>query len=163
MPARASLLLGAAFDDRGRRAASRVLTWYAGRKRLGTGEKLACPPPRRALLGSHLVARDRDGRAGVAALKVRVRRDPLRITRIGYKARVPRAAAGSLAPDDPHVGAGDPPRTRASLSLRLGARARRVVSPLPRRPAAGALADPGNAGGVGRPALDGHASRLRRG
>ena len=137
-PGARSLLLGSAFDDHARRLRGRALTWFAGRKRLGSGEQLTVrlPAGRYRL---RLVARDRDGRAGVAALKVRVRRDPLRITRIGYKARVSRRTR-KLAVT---IRTSAPATLRArGRRFRLGARARRVVLPLPRRPAAGVLRIP---------------------
>ena len=157
-PGARSLLLGSAFDDHARRLRGRALTWFAGHKRLGSGEQLAVrlPAGRYRL---YLVARDRDGRAGVAALKVRVRRDPLRITRIGYKARVSRRTQ-KLAVT---IRTSAPATLRArGRRFRLGAGARRVVLRLPRRPAAGVLRIPVTLAASGGRRLTG-TLRLRRG
>jgi Lactonase, 7-bladed beta-propeller len=108
-----------------------------GRNRLGTGEKLAVrlPAGRYRL---RLVARDRVGRTGVASRTVRVRPEPLRITRISYKPRVSRRTRKVVVT----IRTSAPATLRArGHRFRIGTRARFVL-PLPRRPATGVLRIP---------------------
>ena len=131
-------LLGAAFDDAGARLPGRRLTWFAGRRRLGTGERLSVRLPAGASV-LRLVGRDASGRTGVARLSVRVARPPLRLADLRHARRVPRSARSltvrvqTSAPSILSV---------AGRRYRLGTRLQRIVVTLPRRPATGVLRVP---------------------
>jgi hypothetical protein len=130
-----TLLAGSALDDRRRELRGRALSWYAGRRLLGHGQRLTVrlPAGRYAL---RLAARDRTGRASTARLRVRVERPPLRIARIEYRQRLGRRARTltvSIAASEPAV------LSAAGRRYRVGAHARRIGLPLPRRPRTGAL------------------------
>jgi YVTN family beta-propeller protein len=156
-PGARSLLVGSAFDDHSHRLRGRALSWYAGRKRLGTGEKLVVrlPAGRYPL---RLRARDRSGRTGTARLRVRVQAEPLRIVKISYPTRIARRTRKLTVTI----------RTSAPATLRVhGHRFRtgthaRLVLPLPRRPAAGVLRIPVKLAASGGRRLTG-TIQLRRG
>jgi hypothetical protein len=66
------LLEGSAFDDAGRPLTGRRLRWFAGRRLLGTGERLAAqglPASTRAI---RLVATDATGRSAQTQVRIRV-------------------------------------------------------------------------------------------
>jgi hypothetical protein len=65
-------LEGSAYDDAGRRLQGRRLQWFAGRKRLGSGETLSAVRVPAGKPRIRLVARDRSGRAGSASVRIRV-------------------------------------------------------------------------------------------
>lgn len=129
-----NVLLGAARDDRGRPLTGRALTWYAGRRRLGSGERLRTRglPPGRVTL--RLVARARGGISATRRLRVRVVTEAPRLTRLDAPAYVRRSTRRVAI----RVAAAQ----RASLSIagrrtRIGPRARRLVIPLARSPRSG--------------------------
>ena len=127
---RAPLLVGAALDDLGRDLRGRSLTWFAGNRRLGTGEQLtvALPAGRYPL---RLVARDGRGLTGEARASVRVAPARLELDALVAPDRV-RPAARSVAV---RVRASAPARFRvAGRSFAVGTTARRILIPLPRRP-----------------------------
>ncbi|MDQ6745201.1 MAG: hypothetical protein M3Z27_04170 [Actinomycetota bacterium] len=131
-------LLGVAFDDAGVRLRGRSLSWFAGKRLLGSGERLLARLPwgRYSLV---LVARDRSGRTGETRLAVRVARVPLRLLELRFSANVRRGARELLVrlrasvPASLHVG-----RKR----YRVDARLRTVRPPLARKPLAGILRIP---------------------
>jgi len=139
-------LLGVAFDDTGARLPGRRLTWFAGRRRLGTGERLSVRiPPGSPVL--RLVARDGSGRAGSARLRVRVARQRLRLLDLSYAKRVPRRARTLTV----RVRLSAPATLRvAGKRFRIGTGLRRIVVPLPKRPTKGVLRVPlsGASGGA---------------
>ena len=129
-------LIGGALDDRRQRLRGRTLTWFAGRRRLGSGERLkATLPAGRVTL--RLLARDRTGRTGTARLTLRVASVPVRLVTLSYPQGVSRrsrtvtvraAVAGAAVL---HIG---------GRSVRVGHRAGGGCSvPLPRRPASGLI------------------------
>src|SRR5262249_20333538 len=131
-------LVGSALDDRLERLQRPALTWFAGSRRLGSGEQLRVTlPPGRVRL--RLVARDRLGRVGTAARTVQLAPIPLRLVTRPARAKVGhRARSGpvTLAPTTAAV-----LRARGTRAL-VGSRARRVLIPLPARPARGVFTVP---------------------
>jgi hypothetical protein len=133
-----TLLVGSALDDRSDALRGRSLTWFAGRRRLGTGERLTVvlPAGRVAL---RLVARDGRRLTGEARATLRVAPARLELDALVAPDRV-RPAARSVAV---RVRASAPARFRvAGRSFALGTTARRIVVPLPRRPRIGVLTIP---------------------
>jgi hypothetical protein len=128
-------LIGAARDDHTRRLRGRALIWFAGSKRLGTGEVLRAQLPAGRII-LRLVARDLRRRTTVVTRRLLVAPVALRLLRLQTPANVgPRAGevAIGLATSVPatlHVG---------SHSYRVGPHARTVKIPLPRRPKIGIL------------------------
>ena len=130
-----TLVEGAALDDRGRALTGRSLTWYAGRTRLGSGERLRVrlPAGRYTL---RLVARDRDRRTGAAVRPVRIGHAPLAVTRIEYVRAVRRATRSVPV----MLAASEPATLRvAGARYRVGPKARRVRIALPPRPRSGVV------------------------
>jgi hypothetical protein len=128
-------LIGAARDDHTHRLRGRALIWFAGSKRLGTGDVLRAQlPPGRIML--RLLARDQRRRTTVVTRRLLVAPVALRLVRLRTPAHVGRRAhkvAIGLATSVPatlHVG---------SHSYRVGPHARTVRIPLPRRPKIGIL------------------------
>ena len=128
-----SLLTGSAQDDGRRRLTRRALTWYAGAKRLGTGERLSARLPAGKVV-LRLVARDRHGRTSEARRILRVQRAPLSLSRLRYAERV-RAGTRTVSVQV---------QTSAAGTLRAGARRyavgprlRRIAVHLPARPVTG--------------------------
>jgi hypothetical protein len=72
---------GQAHDDAGRRLRSRSLTWFAGRRRLGTGERLSVKL-RAGQFRLRLVARDSHGRTSTVRRALRVAAIPLEIVKL---------------------------------------------------------------------------------
>jgi hypothetical protein len=128
-------LIGGAFDDRHQRLRGRALTWFAGSRRLGNGERLSATLPA-GRITLRLLARDQTGRTGTARLALRVAPVPVRLLALSYPEDVShrsrtvtvRAAVATAAVL--HIG---------GRSLRVGHRARRLSVPLPRRPASGLI------------------------
>ena len=130
-----ALLVGSARDELGRRLRGRSLTWFAGRRRLGTGERLRRPLPA-GTITLRLVARDRGGKSAAVTRRVRVAPPALLLTRLEAPERV-RAGARSVRI---RIGATTAAVLRAGgRSIRVGTRARRVTVPLPARPRSGVL------------------------
>jgi hypothetical protein len=129
------LLAGTALDDRLRNLRGRSLTWFAGRRRLGHGERLTVRLPAGAVT-LRLVARDSLGRTGSARRRVRVRPAPLRLLALEAPPHVRRGARSvALA-----VRVSAPATLRAGgRRVRLGTAATRVRLPLPARPKRGLL------------------------
>ena len=131
-------LAGQAVDDRHVPLRGRALTWFAGHRRLGTGESV------RARLAAgrvtlRLVARDPRGRRAVATRRIRVAPPRLRLETLTAPRRVKRGARTIAL------------RVKTSIAAtlraggrrhRVGPRARRIVVRLPRRPAVGLLRVP---------------------
>jgi hypothetical protein len=75
------VLQGQAHDDAGKLLRGRSLTWYAGRRRLGTGAKLGAKL-RAGRFQLRLVARDSHGRTSTVKRTVRVAAVPLEIVKL---------------------------------------------------------------------------------
>ncbi len=128
------VLLGQAADENGRRLRGRALTWFAGRERLGTGERVRVRlPGGRTTL--RLVARDTLGRETTVKRTTRV--DPvalelrtLRAARVKPKARRVVVTVATNVPAVLRLG---------GVAVKVGPKARRVTLPLPARPAVGIL------------------------
>jgi streptogramin lyase len=67
-----TLLRGMAFDDRFARLSGQQLTWFAGPRRIGTGEMVSVTGLPPGAITIRLQGRDRRGRAGSATVRVRV-------------------------------------------------------------------------------------------
>ena len=130
-----ALLAGAAADERGKRLRGRALSWFAGRRRLGTGERLTVTlPAGRATL--RLVARDASGRTATATRTVTVQPPDLRLLAL--------AAPDRVRPGATVVGVRVATTAAAVLRIRghrfaVGTRARVLRLPLPARPRSGVL------------------------
>ena len=130
-----TVLTGQATDDAGRSLTGKSLTWFAGSKRLGTGNNLrvALPPGSTRL---RLVARDRSGRTGTAAQVLKVAAVGLVVDRVDAPARVkPKVKTVTVTA-----------LTSTLASLRIGGRnyaigpkAKKLKVKLPAKPATGAL------------------------
>ena len=127
------VLRGAAQDDALRLLNAKSLTWFAGRRRLGTGERLSVRLP----AGRHvlrLVARDRSGRTATARRTVRVAGPVLRLDRLSYDRTLKKGARFVSVTIATSV------RATASAGGRrfaVGPTPRVVRIALPRRPATG--------------------------
>jgi hypothetical protein len=150
----AAHLRGHARDDAGRPLRGKALAWYAGRRRLGRGERLRVKSLPRGRVLIRLVARDRMGRTSTSSARIRVRApvpaiDTLegdRVVSAGTRSVTLRIASSAPAT-----------LTVAGKRFRLGPKARRVVLPLPGRPASGLLTLPyrlRNADGSSRGAIE---------
>ena len=107
-------LVGQAYDDADRRLRGRAITWFAGKRKLGTGEKLeAMLPAGRPEL--RLVASDRSGRKTSATQRVRVSPEPLRITRLATASAKAKARTATIRI-----------ATNVRAALRVGSRRYRV-------------------------------------
>ncbi len=131
-------LAGSAWDDRGRPLTGKALTWFAGRKRLGTGARLnvALPGAARRL---RLVARDGAGREGVATLPLRVAAARLRIVDLDVPIRVAKNARTVTVSIRASARA---TLTAAGRRFRVGTKTAKLVIPLPSRPAVGVVKIP---------------------
>ena len=145
------LLVGAAIDDTRRRLTGRALTWFAGNRRLGTGNRLRTTLPA-GLVTLRLVARDRQGRTTTLTRRIRVAPVALALTTL----RVPRKVGPGARSVTLTVA------TRVPATLRVGGRAfsvgpaaRTIVIPLAANPRVGVLRLPMRiaAGGVRQPNL----------
>ncbi|MDQ2894592.1 MAG: hypothetical protein M3Y09_02925 [Actinomycetota bacterium] len=133
-----TVLIGSAFDDHHRLLRGRALTWYAGRHRLGSGERLeATLPAGRVLL--RLVVRDQTGRQTtlqrvlhVVPARVRLLQlsapDVIRHRSRTITVRVAASTAATL--------------TRGGQHYHIGRLLRTIVVRLPARPASGLLTLP---------------------
>ena len=129
-----TLLVGSASGDRGR-LPGRALTWFAGSKRLGRGERLQATLPAGSVR-LRLVARDAGGRAGTATRRLTVA--PARLALRGL--RVPDRVAPGASRVAVTLAATVPARVRAGgRTFRIGPRARRIRIPLPGRPRTGVV------------------------
>ena len=129
------LLLGTASDARDRLLDGRSLTWFAGRRRLGSGQRLSVrlPAGRQTL---RLVATDRQGRRATARTVVRVAASPLRLLALKAPVTVPRSTRRIVV----RVRASAPAILRvAGTRHRVGRATARIAVALPARPATGVL------------------------
>ena len=127
------LLQGAAIDERGRRQRGRALTWFAGRRRLGTGERLTATLPG-GRVTVRLQARDSAGRVAVATRTLRVAPVALQVRTLRVPDRV--HARASTVPVS--LSTTVPATVRArGRSWTVDARTRILRIPLPARPRTG--------------------------
>ena len=130
-----ALLTGDAADELGRRLPGRALTWFAGHRRLGTGERLtAVLPAGRVAL--RLVARDAAGRTATATRRLTVQPPDLLLLALAAPERVGAAATVVRVRVATTVA--------AVLRIRghrfaVGTRSRVLRLPLPARPYSGVL------------------------
>ena len=133
-----TILVGTALDDRNQPLSGGKLTWYAGRKRLGTGNRRTVRLDA-GRIKLRLVARDRNGKQGVATRTIQVAPVMLRITTLGLPASVKHRAKTVKI----RIAASGPATLRAGGGLfKVGTRARRLAIRLPRKPASGRLRVP---------------------
>ncbi len=152
------VLRGSAIDDRRLPLAGRRLTWFAGRRPLGRGERLAVrlAPGRHVL---RLVATDRLGRRATARTAVRVAAARLSITRLDYEARIAPDARRFTAT----ISASAPATLRLrGRSFKVGTRARRITVTLPARPITGVVRLPVSLSARGRGRVTGVIGLVRR-
>jgi hypothetical protein len=147
-----TLLIGSAFDDRHRSLRGGALTWYAGRRRLGSGEQLgATLPAGRVVL--RLVARDRGGHQTVLRRVLQVIAPPVHLLRLTSPDDVRhRARAITL-----RIAATTTATLRvAGRRYTVGRRSRTIVVGLPSSPGAGLLRLPFRlaAAGPGAPSIE---------
>jgi hypothetical protein len=128
-------LIASAVDDAGGTLTGRSLTWFAGSKRLGSGARLRTLLPRGAR-NVRLVARDRNGLAGVALVPLRVTVPPLRLVSVRVPGRVNRGARTMRVRIQTSAAA---TLVAGGRRYALGRAARTVIVTLPRRPSAGIL------------------------
>ena len=133
-----TLLLGTASDDGDRPLAGRALTWFAGHRRLGTGERLSA-----RLNGGRqtlrLVAIDANGRRATARVTVRVAASPLRLRELTAPARVAPGTRRVVV----RVRTSAPAILRAAgVRHRVGPTTTRITVALPARPRTGVLRVP---------------------
>ena len=128
-------LFGAGRDDHSRRLRGRALTWFAGSRRLGSGEQLSVRlPAGRVTL--RLVARDSHRHATVVTRRLVVAPVALELVRLRTPAHVgPRAhtlaiTLATTVPATLRVG---------KHRYRVGPHSRTVRIPLPARPKTGIL------------------------
>ena len=133
-----TLLTGSAFDDLDRQLPGKALTWFAGKKRLGSGRQLRVRLPLRARRLA-LVARDRTGRKGTSRLSLRVEAPRLRIVDLDVPLKVSRKARTVTVHIKPSATA---VLTAARRRFRLGTTRTKLTIPLPARPAVGVLRIP---------------------
>lgn len=135
-PDEPALLIGSAFDELHRPLRGRALTWYAGRRRLGTGERLSATLPA-GRVALRLLVRDRRGRRTVLRRVLRVAARTLRLQQLSYPYLVSRRAHTIRA----RVRANAPATLRiGNRRFQIGRRSRTIVLRLPRRPASGLVA-----------------------
>ena len=129
------LLIGAARDERGRRLRGHALTWFAGTRRLGTGERLtASLPAGRVTL--RLRARDSAGRTAVARQRLTVAPVALQLQVLRAAERV-NATARTVSIE---LSTSTPATLRAGgRRWPVGPRTRTLQIPLPARPRSGLL------------------------
>jgi hypothetical protein len=128
-------LLASAVDGTGKRLRGRALTWFAGSRRLGFGERLRVSLPA-GTQRLRLRVRDAGGRERVLTRRVTVAPVALRFTTLRVPEHV-KAGARNVAIRVSSTIA-------ASLRLNgrsyaIGTRARRILIALPRKPGAGVL------------------------
>jgi DNA-binding beta-propeller fold protein YncE len=133
-----TLLTGSAFDDLDRQLPGKALTWFAGKKRLGSGRQLRVRLP----LGARrlaLVARDRTGRKGTSRLPLRVEAPRLRIVDLDVPLKVSRKARTVTVQIKTSAAA---VVNAARRRFRVGTKRTKLTIPLPARPAVGVLRIP---------------------
>ncbi|HWH95933.1 MAG TPA: LamG-like jellyroll fold domain-containing protein [Baekduia sp.] len=130
-------LRGQGTDETGRRLRGRALTWFAGRRRLGSGERLQVRLPAGRVTLS-LVVKDARGRTDTARRTLHVDPPPLelRTLRVGDARAGARTVVLTMATNVPAV-----LRARGRTA-RVGPRALKVRVPLPARPKVGVLEVP---------------------
>ena len=130
-----ALLIGAAVDDRGRRLRGRALTWFAGARRLGSGERLTATLPA-GHFTLRLRARDSAGRVAFARRRLKVAPPALQLPVLRVPDRVsPRASTVAI-----RVATSVPAVVRArGRRWAAGRKARTLMIPLPERPRTGML------------------------
>ena len=128
-------LFGTGRDDHTHRLHGRALTWFAGSRRLGSGEQLRAQlPAGRVTL--RLVARDSRRRVAVVTRRLRVAPVALRLVRlrtpahVGPRARTLAIGLATSVPATVRVG---------SHRYRVGPHSRTLRIPLPARPEIGIL------------------------
>ncbi len=131
------VLRGQGVDESGRRLRGRALTWFAGSRRLGTGERLRVRLPA-GRVAVRLVVRDASGRQDTASKTVTV--EPLalelRTLRAASVAKGARRVTVSVATSVPaNLRAG-------GRTVRVGPKVRRVRLSLPATPAVGLVRVP---------------------
>ena len=129
------VLLGSALDDTERPLAGGRLTWFAGARRLGHGNRLRVKLPAGRIL-LRLVARDARGRTAIATRRVTVAPPPLQVTSLDVPDKVAHGARRVKARLTTST-----PATVTSGGHRylLGKRRRTIEIALARKPAAGVL------------------------
>jgi hypothetical protein len=128
-------LQGSGLDDRGRALRGASLTWFAGKRRLGRGERL------RARLSAgrvtlRLVARDRFGRVTTAVRRLNVAPVQIQLStlagpeRVSPKAKTMKITVATSTPATLRVGA---------RRFAVRTRSRQLAIPLPAKPKTGIL------------------------
>jgi hypothetical protein len=126
-------------DDAGRPIRGKALAWYAGRRRLGRGERLRVRSLPRGRVTIRLVARDRLGRVSTASVRIRVRAAAPTVETLAGNRVVPAGTRSVTL----RVGASAPAvLTVAGKRFRLGQKPRAIVLRLPMRPKSGLLSLP---------------------
>jgi hypothetical protein len=147
-------LRGSATDDTGRPLRGKSLTWFAGRRVLGHGERLQVRSLAVGRVNIRLVARDRSGRVSTSNVTIRVRAPQPAIDLLDGKRVVAKGSRSttlrirSTAPAVLRVG---------GRRYAVGPRARSIVVRLPAGPRAGLLSLPyelRNANGRSRGAIE---------
>jgi hypothetical protein len=130
-----TLLIGSAFDDRRDLLRGRALTWYVGRRRLGTGQQLSAKlPSGRVVL--RLIARDQSGRQALVRRTLLVAPPPVHLLRLIYTDQVRRGDRRLTA----RISATSPATFQVGgQRYSVGPRARLITVPLPRRPTTGLI------------------------
>jgi len=134
----ATLLTGSALDDQMRSLKGKALTWFAGRKRLGTGPQIKAPLPA-GKVTLKLVARDRNGLTGTATLPLRVEARRLRVVSVSVPQKVGKSARTVTVTISTSARS---TLTAAGRRLRVGTKATKLTIPLPKKPAVGVLRVP---------------------
>ncbi|MBJ7328800.1 MAG: LamG domain-containing protein [Solirubrobacteraceae bacterium] len=128
------VLFGQGADENGKRLRKSSLTWYAGKKRLGTGERLRVSLPA-GRTSVRLVAKDKTGRTTTAKRTVRV--DPVALELQTLKASQVKAGAKRVTVTvKTNVAA---TLRSGGTKVRVGPKARKVRLALPAKPAVGFL------------------------
>jgi hypothetical protein len=130
-----TVLSGTATDDAERQLAGSRLTWFAGDRRLGRGNRLRVTLPAGSTV-LRLVARDARGRTTTATRRVTVAPPPLEVTSLDVPDKVARGARtvkARLTTSTPAT------VTSGGRSYVLGARRTTIDVALPTKPTAGVL------------------------
>jgi hypothetical protein len=133
---RGVVLQGTGMDDAQRILRGRALTWFAGRRRLGSGPRVQVKLPA-GNVTLRLRVRDAAGRVTTATRRLRIAPVALRLTKLVVPDRVKPGARSVKAT----VAVTTAATLRAGgRSFRVGPRARKIAIPLPARPRLGPLA-----------------------
>ncbi len=130
-----TLLAGSGIDDRNRVLKGRSLTWFAGKRRLGRGEQLRARLPG-GNVTLRLQVRDRFGRVTTAVRRLKITPKQLQIATLSGPAHVAKGARSvkvtvrTTIPATLSVG---------GRHFAVGAKAKRLTIPLPRKPGTGVL------------------------